>query len=149
MMFFVQQRMIHFKMARKIKIEQNLERIVLSKEQAKKYLWDDGRELKIDDKMYDIGRQEDKGDSIIYYAAFDDEEVHLMTKIDTFFDFKDSHHTDGKVEMQIVKFLTLITLIPSSPDDAKTEFLITSIPDITPHFTSVTLSPHKLPPRLV
>jgi hypothetical protein len=148
MMFFVQQRMIHLKMAKKIKIEQNLERIVLSKEQAQKYLWDDGKELKIDDKMYDIGRQEDKGDSIVYYAAFDDEEVHLMAKIESFFDFKSKSDSDGKLELQLVKFLTLVTLIPSSLDEGKTEFLITSLTDISPHFTSVTLIPDTLPPRL-
>lgn len=149
MMYFVQHRLIHFKMAKKINIEQNLERIVLSKEQAKKYLWDNGKELKIDGKMYDIGRQEEKGDSIVYFAAYDDDEVHLMAKVETFFDFRDNaKNTDGKLELQLVKFLTLITLIPSSIDGGRTEFLITSISDIQPHFTSVTLIPDTLPPRL-
>ena len=146
--FFVQRGLIHIKMAKKVRIEQNLERMVLSKEDAKRYLWDDGKELKIGDNMYDIGRQEDKGDSIVYYAAYDDEEVHLMAKIENFFDFKEKSDSDGKLELQLVKFLTLITLLPSSIGEGKTEILISSLTDITPHFSSVVLTPDTLPPRL-
>ncbi len=145
LVFFIQRGMIQLKMAKKVRIEQNLEKIVLSKEDAARYIWDDGKELKIGYHMYDIARQEDKGDSIVYYAAYDDEEVHMMANIEKFFNHK--NNTDGKFELQLLKFLTLVTLIPASESAGKSEILISFIHDIKPHFTTIYFPPDPLPPR--
>ena len=147
LLFFVEQHVIYYKMNEKVKLEANLERIALTKEQSDKYIWDDGKELKIEDRMYDIARQETKGDSIIYYAVYDDEEVHLFAKLESFFNSKNPKHSDGKMELNCIKFLSLVTLVPSSQDTGKTEILISSIKDIILDFNSIKLTPDTLPPR--
>jgi hypothetical protein len=148
-MFFVEQHIIYFEMNEKLKHEKNLETIVLSKADAQKYSWDDGKELKIDNRMYDIARQEDKGDEIIFYVIHDEAEGNLFAKLESFFDFKNkANSTDGKIELQLVKFLTLVTLTPADQTANKTEVFLTSLSDITPQFTSINISPDKQPPRL-
>jgi len=148
-MFFVEQHIIYFEMNEKLKHEKNLETIILSKTDAEKYLWDEGSELKIDDKMYDIARQEDRGDEIVYYVIHDEAEGNLFAKLESFFDFKDkAKQTDGRMELQLVKFLSLATLIPVEQNANKIEVFVTSLSDTPPLFTSNNISPGKQPPRL-
>ncbi|MBS1494099.1 MAG: hypothetical protein JST55_11335 [Bacteroidetes bacterium] len=145
-MFFVEQRVIYFEMNEKIKEEQNLETISLTKEEAKLYLIEDEEELNINGKMYDIARHEDHGDKIIFYCINDEKEEHLFAKLESFFDYK-AKNTDGKMELQLVKFLSLVTLIPAAQQHTKTEILLTSIKDISQKFASIKLTPDTLPPR--
>lgn len=147
-MFFVEQHMIYFEMNERLKEEKNLETIVLSKEEAKIYLCDDDKELNINGKMYDIASQEDLGDKIAYRCINDEKEEYLFAKLESFFDFKDrAKNTDGKLELQLVKFLILATLVPAEQDSDKKEILLTSITDTPQNFTSYNLTPDTQPPR--
>lgn len=147
-LFFAEQHIIYFEMNEKIKEEKNLETITLSKNEAKQYLCDDDEELNINGKMYDIARQEDKGDKIIFYCINDEKEEHLFAKLESFFDFKDrTKDSDGKMELQFVKFLTLVMFIPAAQTPAKSEILLTSIKDISQKFSSIKPTPDILPPR--
>jgi len=147
-MFFVEQHLIYFEMKEKVNEEKNLQAIVLSKEDAKKYLWDDGKELKIHDKMYDIARSEEKGDEIIFYCVHDEAEGNLFAKLDSFFDMKDMmKNTDGKMELQLVKFLTLVTVQPAPQETIKQEVLISSIQEPSQRFSGNFITPDTQPPR--
>jgi hypothetical protein len=147
-MFFVEQHLIYFEMKEKINEEKNLQAIVLSKEDAKKYLWDDGKELKIHDKMYDIARSEDKGDEIIFYCVHDEAEGNLFAKLDSFFDMKDlMKNTDGKMELQLVKFLTLVTIQSVQGETNKQEIQVSSIQEPTQRFSCNIITPDTQPPR--
>jgi len=128
--------------------QENLQQIVMHKDEAKLYLVDDGRELCINGEMYDIGRREYKGDEIIFHCMHDKEEGELLSKLEKFFDLKDNFKKNGgQIELQLVKFLCLGTLISTPDDSEKKEVLITSISEITQHFSSIKLKPAILPPR--
>ncbi len=146
-LFFAEQHVIYFEMNERIKEEKNLQKITLSKNEVKQYLSDD-KELNINGKMYDIARQEDNGDKTVFYCINDEKEEHLFSKLESFFDFKDkAKDTDGKMELQFIKFLSLVTLVPTTLSSSKTEILLTSIKDITHKFASIKLVPDTLPPR--
>ena len=147
-MFFGEQHMIYFEMKEKLNEEKNLQTIVLSKEDANKYLWDDGKELKIQDKMYDIARSEDRGNEIVFYCVHDEAEGNLFAKLDSFFDMKDMmKNTDGKMELQLVKFLTLVTIQPVPKETIKDEILVSSIHEPSQRFSSNIITPDTQPPR--
>lgn len=135
-------------MKEKINEGKNLQAIVLSKEDAKKYMWDEGKELKIQDKMYDIAGSEDKGDEIIFYCVHDEAEGNLFAKLEAFLDMKDMmKNTNGKIELQLVKFLTMVTLQPVSQATNKNEILVSSIQEPLQRFSSNIITPDIQPPR--
>lgn len=148
MMFFIEQRIIYIEMNEKLKEEANLETITLTKEEAAQYLIDDGKELNINGRLYDIARIEDKGDKISYFCINDENEEHLFAKLEVFFDYKNKNNSDGKMELQLVKFLTLVTIAPESQNTIKTEILLSSIIDLPDNFTSVNPIPDIQPPQL-
>jgi len=154
LLFFIEREIIHFQMKEKVekfarlKTQENLQQIVLHKDEAKLYLVDDGRELCIKGEMYDIGRREYKGDEIVFHVMHDKEEGELLAALEKFLDLKDNFKKNGgQIELNLVKFLCLGTLISTPAESDKNEILITAISETTQHFSSIKLKPAILPPR--
>lgn len=100
---------IHLEMRAKLKTlpDEKLTRLVLSKDEYRKSLVEDD-EIKVNGKMFDVGRIQQRGDSVIVLAMHDEKEDDLLAFASEI--ISKPFEQDSAVTGSVLQFISLIFL---------------------------------------
>lgn len=145
--FFVKQQIIYAEVRAKMSDTSNHEKITLHKDDVQKYAW--GRkELKIGEKLFDIVKQEAKGDSLVFDCVRDKKEEALYTTLEKFLDHKEQKKkNNATAQVNLVKFLLLVSILPQQNYVTNIEPRLISFKDSSLKLNSSGVTPDTPPPR--
>jgi len=144
--FVVQLREVRIEMRAQLKTtpEDQLEIIKLSVEDFKKTLVEE-HEIKVNNKMYDIARIKNEGDTVLVYCIHDEAEDSLLALLDKILKLPLKSKENS---LLVLKFTALIYILPVS--ESIGEAFYTTNKNVTPYieqYTNTHQQPAAPPPK--